>query len=47
MVFTDATLSAIAERAPQDTAALVSIPGIGAAKLERFGEQVLSVVRGG
>ncbi|WP_064440772.1 ATP-dependent helicase [Hoyosella altamirensis] len=47
VVFTDATLTAIAEKQPADGAALVKIPGIGAAKLERFGADVLAVVNGG
>ncbi len=46
VVFTDATLIAIAERKPADSAGLVAIPGIGAAKLERFGAEVLALVRG-
>jgi DNA helicase-2/ATP-dependent DNA helicase PcrA len=46
VVFTDATLTAIAEQKPGDAAALVAIPGIGAAKLERFGPDVLTLVRG-
>jgi len=45
VVFTDATLIAIAEQRPSDDNALVSISGIGATKLERFGEDVLAVVR--
>ncbi|WP_051442430.1 ATP-dependent DNA helicase UvrD2 [Saccharomonospora iraqiensis] len=45
VVFTDATLSAIAEQRPTDESALVSIAGIGATKLERFGGEVLAVVR--
>jgi DNA helicase-2/ATP-dependent DNA helicase PcrA len=45
VVFTDATLVAIAEQRPADTTALVAISGIGASKLERFGEAVLSLVR--
>ena len=45
-VFTDATLRAIAEQRPADDAELVSISGIGANKLERFGAEVLSVVQG-
>jgi DNA helicase-2/ATP-dependent DNA helicase PcrA len=45
VVFTDATLVAIAEQRPTDDGALVSISGIGASKLERFGAEVLSVVR--
>lgn len=46
VVFTDATLVAIAEQRPTDDHALVSISGIGASKLERFGAEVLAVVRG-
>ncbi|MQA11201.1 MAG: AAA family ATPase [Pseudonocardiaceae bacterium] len=46
VVFTDATLVAIAEQRPTDPSALVSISGIGATKLERFGDDVLSLVRG-
>jgi DNA helicase-2/ATP-dependent DNA helicase PcrA len=46
VVFTDATLVAIAEQRPTDDAALVAISGIGAAKLERFGADVLTLVRG-
>jgi DNA helicase-2/ATP-dependent DNA helicase PcrA len=46
VVFTDATLVAIAERRPPDTSALVSISGIGAAKLERYGPDVLALVQG-
>jgi DNA helicase-2/ATP-dependent DNA helicase PcrA len=45
VVFTDATLMAIAEQRPVDEAALVSISGIGATKLERFGAEILGVVR--
>ncbi|MDV6014586.1 ATP-dependent DNA helicase UvrD2 [Haloechinothrix sp. LS1_15] len=46
VVFTDATLAAIAERRPGDDSELVAIPGIGATKLERFGADVLALVRG-
>ncbi|MCD2187104.1 ATP-dependent DNA helicase UvrD2 [Actinomycetospora soli] len=45
VVFTDATLVALAEQRPQDTKGLVTIPGIGASKLERYGEDVLTMVR--
>ena len=45
VVFSDNTLTAIAEQQPQDERGLVAIPGIGAKKLERFGEEVLTVVR--
>jgi DNA helicase-2/ATP-dependent DNA helicase PcrA len=46
VVFSDNTLTAIAEQQPGDNSALVAIPGIGAKKLERFGPDVLAVVRG-
>jgi DNA helicase II / ATP-dependent DNA helicase PcrA len=46
VVFTDATLTAIAERKPSDVAALATISGVGAAKLARFGESVLSILGG-
>ena len=46
VVFTDATLTAIAERKPTDIAALATISGVGAAKLARFGESVLSILGG-
>jgi DNA helicase-2/ATP-dependent DNA helicase PcrA len=44
VVFTDATLVAIAELLPADQAALARIPGVGPAKLERYGEAVLSLL---
>jgi ATP-dependent DNA helicase UvrD/PcrA len=44
VIFTDATLTAIAEQRPADSAALVRIPGIGARKLDRYGEAVLGLV---
>ena len=47
VVFTDATLTAIAEQRPADTSALVAIPGIGANKLDRYGEAVLALVAEG
>ncbi|WP_199267988.1 ATP-dependent DNA helicase UvrD2 [Mycolicibacterium smegmatis] len=46
VVFTDTTLMAIAETLPTDDAALVAIPGIGARKLEQYGEDVVALVRG-
>lgn len=45
VVFTDNTLIAIAESLPTDEAALTAIPGIGARKLEQFGDDVLAMVR--
>jgi DNA helicase II / ATP-dependent DNA helicase PcrA len=47
VVFTDATLTAIAEQRPADRSALVGIPGIGARKLDRYGSAVLSLVADG
>jgi DNA helicase II / ATP-dependent DNA helicase PcrA len=46
VVFTDNTLIAIAELLPDDDAALIAIPGIGARKLEQYGPDVLELVRG-
>jgi DNA helicase-2/ATP-dependent DNA helicase PcrA len=46
VVLTDATVAAIAEQQPADVAALVSIPGIGATKLNRYGDEVLDLVAG-
>ncbi len=43
-VFTDATLTAIAEQRPESVAALVKIPGIGKAKLDKYGDEVLALV---
>jgi DNA helicase-2/ATP-dependent DNA helicase PcrA len=45
VVFTDATLIAIAEQRPVDSAGLVAISGIGASKLDRFGGDVLALVK--
>ena len=45
VVFTDNTLIAIAEALPDDDAALIAIPGIGARKLEQYGPDVLELVR--
>ncbi|WP_237762522.1 ATP-dependent DNA helicase UvrD2 [Arthrobacter sp. ERGS1:01] len=44
VVFTDATLMAIAEAAPQDLDELSALPGVGPSKLERYGEDVLEIV---
>jgi DNA helicase-2/ATP-dependent DNA helicase PcrA len=45
-VFTDVTLLAIAERTPGTTTELARIPGVGAAKLERYGGDVLAICAG-
>jgi DNA helicase II / ATP-dependent DNA helicase PcrA len=44
VIFTDVTLLAIAERCPVDDDALLAIPGIGRAKLDSFGPEVLKMV---
>lgn len=46
VVFTDATLTALAERQPSDRAGLVEIAGIGPRKLELYGEAVLALLKG-
>jgi DNA helicase-2/ATP-dependent DNA helicase PcrA len=46
VVFTDATLTAIAEREPASTAQLATISGVGKRKLDLYGEQVLAILRG-
>jgi len=46
VVFTDATLIALAERRPQSAADLIGIAGIGPHKLSRYGEAVLALVGG-
>jgi DNA helicase-2/ATP-dependent DNA helicase PcrA len=47
VVFTDATLVAIAETLPADDAALARIAGVGPAKLASYGAAVLAVLAGG
>jgi len=46
VVFTDATLRALAVHHPADTTALLEISGIGQAKCERYGAAVLAVLAG-
>lgn len=46
VVFTDATLVAIAESRPRDVPALAGIAGVGPVKLERYGPAVLDVLAG-
>ncbi|WP_131105409.1 ATP-dependent DNA helicase UvrD2 [Ornithinimicrobium sufpigmenti] len=45
VVFTDATLTAIAETVPGDRAALQQISGVGERKLDLYGKDVLAVLR--
>ncbi|AWB93147.1 ATP-dependent DNA helicase UvrD2 [Aeromicrobium chenweiae] len=44
VIFTDATLQAIAEAKPADEAALERVPGIGPSKIEQYAESVLELV---
>ena len=46
VIFTDATLAELAVRQPADVPDLVAVPGIGQSKLDRYGEDVLAIVRG-
>jgi DNA helicase-2/ATP-dependent DNA helicase PcrA len=46
VVFTDATLVAIAEATPKSPAELLRIPGVGRSKLEKYGPDVLELVNG-
>jgi DNA helicase-2/ATP-dependent DNA helicase PcrA len=46
VVFTDATLIALAERSPRAAADLLGIAGIGPHKLSRYGAAVLALVAG-
>ncbi|HYN29807.1 MAG TPA: ATP-dependent DNA helicase UvrD2 [Dermatophilaceae bacterium] len=47
VVFTDATLTAIAERGPGDVGGLAGISGVGARKLDLYAVSVLEVLAGG
>ena len=47
VVFHDRTLAEIAHRRPATAGALATIPGVGPAKLERYGNAVLAVLRDG
>ena len=43
-IFTDATLVALAESEPSTNAELAKVPGIGAVKIEKYGEAVLAIL---
>ena len=45
VVFTDVTLQVIAERQPRNEAELVVVPGVGRAKVDRYGAEVLDLCR--
>ena len=44
VVFHNSTLAEIAERQPQTLAELARVPGVGPAKLERYGDEVLAAL---
>ncbi len=44
VVFTDATLTAIAEARPESMEELAGLAGVGPSKLEKYGEEVLAVL---
>ncbi len=46
VVFTDATLTVLAETRPGDERELAAVPGVGPAKLDRYGAEVLALLRG-
>jgi DNA helicase II / ATP-dependent DNA helicase PcrA len=46
-VFTDATLTAIAETLPADEPSLLKVPGVGKAKLDKYGADVLAICADG
>jgi DNA helicase-2/ATP-dependent DNA helicase PcrA len=45
VILHDATLAAIAEARPTNESGLLAIPGFGPAKLEKYGAEILTVVR--
>jgi len=45
VIFHDSTLRAVAALRPRDRQALAGVPGIGGAKLDRYADGLLSVVR--
>jgi len=45
VIFHDATLMEMAVLAPSDSVALATVSGVGAAKLERYGDAFLAVIR--
>jgi DNA helicase II / ATP-dependent DNA helicase PcrA len=46
VVFTDLTLQAIAEVRPSNPTALLKVSGVGPAKIEKYGDEVLALVAG-
>jgi ATP-dependent DNA helicase RecQ len=46
VVFADRTLAELAARKPRTTAGLLEVRGVGQAKLDKYGERFLAVIRG-
>jgi DNA helicase II / ATP-dependent DNA helicase PcrA len=46
-IFTDATMTALAEMQPADAAALVRVPGIGRSKVDKYGDEILALCASG
>ncbi len=46
VVFTDATLTALAEATPTDLRGVAAVPGVGTMKLDRYGAAVLEILAG-
>ncbi len=46
VILHDSTLDALCRRAPRTPAELLEVPGIGERKAERFGQQILALLRG-
>jgi DNA helicase-2/ATP-dependent DNA helicase PcrA len=46
-IFTDATLTALAEMHPSDLAALVRVPGIGRTKADKYGADIVALCASG
>ena len=44
-IFNDRTLAALAMACPSTEAELAAVPGIGPSRIERFGEDILAVLR--
>ena len=47
VIFHNSTLAEIASRAPRSREELAAVPGVGPAKLDRYGDQVLAVLSAG
>jgi superfamily II DNA helicase RecQ len=44
VIFHDTTLAAVAEAKPTDRASLMTLPGLGPIKVERYGDELLALV---